>query len=38
MYHSDDMVKLLEKSGLYVDSIYENIGVSHTLFKCKRKK
>ena len=38
MYHSDDMVKLLEKSGLYVDSVYENIGVSHTLFKCKRKK
>ncbi len=38
MYHSDDMVKLLEKSGLYVDTVYENIGVSHTLFKCKRKK
>ena len=37
MYHSDDMVKLLEKSGLYVDTVYENIGVSHTLFKCKRK-
>jgi len=38
MYHSDDMVKLVEKSGLYVDTVYENIGVSHTLFKCKRKK
>jgi ubiquinone/menaquinone biosynthesis C-methylase UbiE len=38
MYHSDDMVKLVEKSGLYVDTVYENIGVSHTLFKCKRSK
>ncbi|RLD40958.1 MAG: SAM-dependent methyltransferase [Bacteroidetes bacterium] len=38
MYHSDDMVKLVEKSGLYIDTVYENIGVSHTLFKCKRKK
>ncbi len=38
MYHSNDMVKLVEKSGLYVDTVYENIGVSHTLFKCKRKQ
>jgi ubiquinone/menaquinone biosynthesis C-methylase UbiE len=38
MYHSNDMSKLVEKSGLYVDQVIENIGVSHTLFKCKRKK
>lgn len=38
MYHSNDMVKLVEDSGLYIDKIIENIGVSHTLFKCKRKK
>ena len=37
MYHSDDMAKLIEKSGLYIDEVVENIGVSHTLFKCKRK-
>jgi hypothetical protein len=37
MYHSNDMLKLVEKSGLYVDQVFENIGVSHTLFKCKRK-
>ena len=37
MYHSNDMVKLVDSSGLYVDQIVENIGVSHTLFKCKRK-
>jgi cyclopropane fatty-acyl-phospholipid synthase-like methyltransferase len=38
MYHSNDMVKLVEASGLYIDKIVENIGVSHTLFKCTRKK
>ncbi|MCF6170473.1 MAG: methyltransferase domain-containing protein [Bacteroidales bacterium] len=37
MYHSDDMVRLLDQSGFYVETVYENIGVSHTLFKCKRK-
>lgn len=38
MYHSDDMAQLINKSGLYIDEVIENIGVSHTLFKCKRKK
>ncbi|MEE4260549.1 MAG: SAM-dependent methyltransferase, partial [Bacteroidales bacterium] len=38
MYHSNDMVKLVEASGLYIDKMVENIGVSHTLFKCTRKK
>ena len=37
MYHSNDMEKLIEKAGLYIDEVVENIGVSHTLFKCKRK-
>ncbi len=37
MYHSEDMLKLIEKAGLYVEQSYENIGVSHTLFKCKIK-
>lgn len=37
MYHSQDMERLIEKSGLYIDEVYENIGVSHTLFKCKKK-
>lgn len=37
MYHSQDMEKLLEKSRLYIAEVFENIGVSHTLFKCKRK-
>ena len=37
MYHSDDMAKLIDKSGLYIDDVIENIGVSHTLIICKRK-
>ena len=36
MYHSADMEKLIIKSGMYIDEVYENIGVSHTLFKCKK--
>jgi len=37
MYHSDDMYKMIEKAGLYVDESFEDIGVGHTLFKCKLK-
>ncbi len=37
MYHSNDMFKLIERSGLYVDEVIENIGVSHTLTICKKK-
>jgi len=37
MYHSEDMFKLIDKAGLKVDKIYNNIGVSHTLLKCKKK-
>jgi len=35
MYHSEDMLKLVDKAGLYVEKSFENIGVSHTLYKCK---
>jgi hypothetical protein len=37
MYHSDDMRKLIAKSGLVLTEEVECIGVSHTLFICKRK-
>jgi len=37
MYHTEDMLKLIEKAGLEVENTVENIGVSHTLFVCKRK-
>ena len=35
MYHSEDLLELIEKSGMVVAETYEDIGVSHTLFKCK---
>ncbi len=37
MYHSNDMIKLVNEAGLYIDKISENIGVSHTLFKCMKR-
>jgi len=37
MYHSRDMEALLEKAGMKIDKIFDNIGVSHTLFQCSRK-
>ena len=38
MYHSDDLIQLIEKAGLYVDEIIEDVGVSHTLLRCKVKQ
>ncbi len=37
MYHSDDMKNLLSKSNFILDEIIEDVGVSHTLFICKKK-
>lgn len=37
MYHSDDMYKLVDKAGMFVEKTIDNIGVSHTLFICKPK-
>ncbi|MEN8119809.1 MAG: methyltransferase [Bacteroidota bacterium] len=37
MYHSEDMLNLIEKAGLYVEESFEDIGVSHTLYRCKIK-
>jgi hypothetical protein len=37
MYHSDDMRGLIEKSGLVLAKEILNVGVSHTLFICKKK-
>jgi len=36
MYHSEDMVKLTEEAGLRVVEIIENVGVSHTILRCKK--
>jgi hypothetical protein len=37
MYHSDDMRKLIKKSGLILAEEIPDIGVSHTLFICRKK-
>jgi hypothetical protein len=37
MYHSGDILELIEQSGMIVEDSYDNIGISHTLLKCKRK-
>lgn len=36
MFHSEDILQLITKAGLYVDEIHETIGVTHTLIKCKK--
>lgn len=37
MYHSKDLMALLHQAGLYVDEDTDNIGLGHTLLRCKRK-
>lgn len=37
MYHSKDMMKCLSAAGMYIDDEVDNIGVSHTIFRCKLK-
>ena len=37
MYHSKNMIKCIHKAGLYVEEDIDNIGISHTLFRCKLK-
>ena len=38
MYNSEIFIKLIEKAGFEVKEIIDNIGVSHTLLKCGKKK
>ncbi|MGM0409003.1 MAG: SAM-dependent methyltransferase, partial [Bacteroidota bacterium] len=37
MYHSEDMKKLVNKAGLQIEEITDNLGISHTLLKCKKQ-
>jgi hypothetical protein len=37
MYHSKDMLKMINEAGLYVDEDVDNIGLGHTLLRCKLK-
>jgi hypothetical protein len=38
MYRSDLFFSLIEKAGLCIDSMPDNIGGSHTLLKCRKIK
>ncbi len=37
MYHSKDMLSLISAAGMYVDEDIDNLGLGHTLLKCKLK-
>ena len=37
MFHSEDILKVIEKAGFVVDEMHEMIGMSHTLIKCKKR-
>jgi ubiquinone/menaquinone biosynthesis C-methylase UbiE len=35
MYHSDDMISLVEKAGLVVETIHDDLGQGHSIMVCK---
>jgi len=37
MYHSADMMRCLEESGLELTEEHDQVGLYHTLFKCRKK-
>ena len=37
MYHSKDMIKLVQDAGLYVDTDVDDLGLGHTLLCCRKK-
>ena len=37
MYHSDDMMKLIDRAGLEVVNIHDGIGQGHTILEVKLK-
>lgn len=37
MFHSKDVLTVIEKAGFVVEELHEMIGMSHTLIKCKKK-
>ena len=37
MYHSADFLEIVENSGLRIEFIADNLGISHTLIKCRKK-
>ena len=37
MYHSKDMIKLIQESGMYVEKDVDDIGLGHTLLSCRKR-
>jgi len=37
MYHSEDMIRLIDQSGLEVEYIYDGLGQGHSIIVCKLK-
>ena len=37
MYHSDDMVRLVEQAGMVVDEVHDGLGQGHSILICKLK-
>jgi cyclopropane fatty-acyl-phospholipid synthase-like methyltransferase len=37
MFHSQDILNVIENAGFVVDEMHEIIGMSHTLIKCKKR-
>jgi ubiquinone/menaquinone biosynthesis C-methylase UbiE len=35
MYHSDDMIRCVNKAGLRVEKIYDGLGMGHSMLACK---
>ena len=35
MYHSDDMARCIREAGLEIEEIYDNLGLGHSIVKCK---
>lgn len=35
MYHSDDIIRLVEKAGLEVETIHDGLGLGHSILVCK---
>ena len=38
MFHSEDLIRLIEDAGLEVVSIHDNLGMGHSLLECRVKK
>lgn len=36
MYHSDDLLKIVENAGLCVEQIHDDLGLGHSIFVCKK--